>query len=49
MAYKSYSPNLYSRKVNSTTVLLVLNGKVVSTFSSQEDCDNFVVEFMLGC
>ena len=46
MAYKSYSFNLYSRKVNSTTVLLVLNGHVISTFSSQEACDAFVAEFM---
>lgn len=44
MSYKSYSLNLYSRKVNNTTFLLVLNGLVISTFSSQEACDEFVSE-----
>ena len=46
MAYKSYSFNLYSRKVNDTTYLLVLRGYVIGTFSSQQACDNFVAEFM---
>lgn len=45
MAYKSYSTNLYSRK-SGGTILLVLNGKVISTFPSQKDCDDFVAEFM---
>lgn len=46
MSLKSYSPTLYSRKVNDYTYLLVLNGLVISTFSSQKDCDDFVAEFM---
>lgn len=45
MSLKSYSPVLYSRKVNDYTYLLVLNGLVISTFSSQEACDEFVAEF----
>lgn len=45
MSLKSYSPVLYSRKVNDYTYLLVFNGFVVSTFSSQKACDEFVAEF----
>lgn len=46
MSLKSYSPALYSRKVNDTTYLLVLRGYVIGTFSSQQACDAFVAEFM---
>lgn len=46
MSLKNYSSVLYSRKVNDSTYLLVLKGLVISTFTSQKACDDFVAKFM---